>query len=96
MSDPILKPVIKYRTRPSILIGDVCKKSQKFIFIFLLMEAQNVEMKWLKSQIFALEVLKKKKSDVFGDFPYLSLMMPLKIRIFQQLSNRLCYVNICF
>ena len=69
--------------------------AQKFIFIFLLMEAQHVEMKWLKSQIFPLEVLKK-KSDVFGDFPYLSLMMPLKIRIFQQLSNRLCYVNIRF
>ena len=40
--------------------------------------------------------IKKKKSDVFGDFPYLSLMMPLKIRIFQKHSNRLCYVNICF
>ena len=31
----------------------------------------------------------KEKSNMFDDFPYLGLMMPLKIRMLHQLSNRL-------
>ena len=83
ISDPILKVIVRYRNRPSILtLEEVCEKSHKFSFSFsqvgkkdILEEIQRLDIKKrLRNQIFPPELLKKTQTYSVNTY-YLVLMM---------------------
>ena len=75
ISDPILKCVVKYRNRPSILaIGEVCKKHPRLSFSFSKINGEEILGEILKLETFKacqdtdiLTKIIKENADIFAD-----------------------------